>query len=75
VWWGRTGDELQCDGPLESDSKEAYARVARAFRASIRDGAPPDPPLEEGLRVQAVLDAVYAAAKEKRWVDVEAVES
>ena len=73
VWWGRTGEELQCDGPLESDSKAAYARVARAFRAAIRDDDPPDPPLEEGLRVQAVLDAVYAAARERRWVEVEPV--
>ena len=70
VWWGRKGEDLECEGPLESDSKGAYAHVARAFHASIRDGAPPDPSLEEALRVQAVLDAVYTAAEERRWVEV-----
>ena len=48
VWWGRTGEELQCDGPLESDSKDAYARVARAFHAAIRDGARTRPPARGG---------------------------
>ena len=52
------------EGPLEADSKDAYAHVARAFCSAIREGTPPDPSLEEGLQVQAVLDAVYAAARE-----------
>ena len=69
LWWAKAGEELQCEGPLEDDSKEAYARVARNFHASIRDGAPPDPSLDEALRVQAVLDAVYAANRERRWVE------
>jgi len=70
LWWGRKGEELNCDGPLEADSKDAFAHVARAFWSSIREGAPPDPSLEEGLRVQAVLDAVYAASAQQRWVEV-----
>jgi predicted dehydrogenase len=71
--WGRAGDELQVDGPLKADSKRAYARVARSFHAAIRDGAAPEPGLEEGLRVQALLDAVHRADAERRWVEPEPV--
>jgi predicted dehydrogenase len=73
LWWGRQGEELECEGPLQADSKDAYAHVARAFCSSIREGAAPDPSLEEGLRVQALLDAVYAAARERRWIEPERV--
>lgn len=69
LWWGRAGEELQCEGPLQASSKDAFGRVARAFRAAIREGAPPDPSLEEGLRVQALLDAVRAADAEGRWIE------
>lgn len=68
VWWGATGEELQCEGPLDSSSTAAFKQVARNFWASIRQGAPPDPSLEEGLRVQAVFDAVRVADVERRWV-------
>ena len=71
LWWGRTDSELACDGPLEASSSDAFARVARNFSSSIRDGSPPDPSLEEALRVQAVFDAVRIADTERRWVDVE----
>jgi len=71
--WGRAGEELQVEGPLKADSKQAYARVARNFHAAIRDGAAPDPGLEEGLRVQALLDAVRRAHAERRWVEPEPV--
>ena len=75
VWWGRAGEELQCEGPLDSSSEAAFARVARNFWASIREGAPPDPSLEEGLRVQAVFDAAHLADVERRWVAPEPVAS
>jgi predicted dehydrogenase len=71
--WGRAGDELQIDGPLAASSKDAYARVARNFFAAIRDGAAPDPSLDEALRVQALLDAVRRADRERRWVEPEPV--
>ncbi len=70
IWWGRTGSELACEGPLEASSADAFARVARSFASAIRDGSPPDPSLEEALRVQAVFDAVRAADSERRWVEV-----
>ncbi|MDP9387142.1 MAG: Gfo/Idh/MocA family oxidoreductase [Actinomycetota bacterium] len=68
VWWGRASEELRCDGPLDDGSSEAFKRLARNFAAAIRNGAPPDPSLEEGLRVQAIFDAVRTAAVERRWV-------
>jgi predicted dehydrogenase len=73
VWWGRAGEELECEGPLESDSKDAFARVARKFHASIREGEPPDPSLEEALRVQAVFDAAKKANAEGSWIEPESV--
>ena len=73
VWWGRAGEELQCEGPFDNSSTEAFKRVARNFWAAIRKGDPPDPSLEEGLRVQAVFDAVRIADIERRWVRPEAV--
>jgi predicted dehydrogenase len=71
--WGRAGEELHTEGPLEASSKDAFALVARSFHAAIRDGAPPAPSLHEGLRVQALLDAVHRADAERRWVAPEPV--
>jgi predicted dehydrogenase len=73
LWWGRAGEELRREGPLEASSKDAFAQVARNFYAAIREGADPDPSLEEGLRVQALLDAVHRADDERRWVAPEPV--
>jgi predicted dehydrogenase len=73
VWWGRAGEELQCEGPLDNSSTEAFKRLARNFWAAIREGARADPSLEEGLRVQALFDAVRIASVERRWVCPEPV--
>lgn len=71
--WGRAGEELTSEGPLPASSKDAFRQVARNFHAAIRDGAEPDPSLAEGLRVQALLDAVHRADAERRWVAPERV--
>jgi predicted dehydrogenase len=71
LWWGRAGEELRAEGPLAATSKDAFAQVARNFHAAIREGAAPDPSLEEALRVQALLDAVRRADRERRWVTPE----
>jgi predicted dehydrogenase len=71
LWSGRTGEELQCEGPLDESSKEAFKSVAHNFWAAIREGATPEPSLEEGLRVQALFDAVRTADVERRWVQPE----
>ena len=73
LWWGRAGEELRREGPLKASSKDAFAIVARNFHAAIREGADPDPSLLEGLRVQALLDAIHLADAERRWVVPEAV--
>jgi predicted dehydrogenase len=70
---GRAGEDLQTEGPLEASSKGAFEQVARNFYAAIRHGATPDPSLQEGLRVQALLDAIHLADAERRWVSPEAV--
>jgi predicted dehydrogenase len=75
VWWARAGEELQSEGPLDGSSTEAFKRVAGNFWAAVREGAAPEPSLEEGLRVQAIFDAVRTADIERRWVQPEPVTS
>jgi predicted dehydrogenase len=45
--------------------------VAR-FLEGIRTGVSPSPSLEDGVRAQAVLDAVLESARRRAWVDVAA---
>jgi len=71
--WGRSGEELQTEGPLSASSNGAYTRVARSFFAAIRHGAAPEPSLPQALRVQALFDAVRTADAERRWVEPEPV--
>lgn len=73
LWWGEAGEDLRCEGPLDASSKDAFKRAALSFWAAIREGAPPNPSLMEGLRVQSLLDAVRTADAERRWVVPEPV--
>ncbi|MDQ4149720.1 MAG: Gfo/Idh/MocA family oxidoreductase [Actinomycetota bacterium] len=73
VWWGRVGEELQSEGPLDNSSQAAFKLVAKNFWMSVREGAPADPSLDEGLAVQAVFDAIHEANIERRWVTPRAV--
>ena len=75
VWWGRTGEELQSEGPLDESWAEAFKRVARNFWSAVREGAAPEPSLQDGLRVQAIFDALRTADVERRWVQPQAVAS
>ena len=70
---GRAGEEMRSEGPLQASSKEAFKRVAHNFHTAIRDGAPPEPSLEQALRVQALFDAVRRADAEQRWVEPERI--
>jgi predicted dehydrogenase len=70
---GRAGEELRSEGPLTASSKDAFTQVARNFHAAIRDGVPPEPSLQEALRVQALVDAVHRSDAERRWVAPEPV--
>ncbi|MDQ3588254.1 MAG: Gfo/Idh/MocA family oxidoreductase [Actinomycetota bacterium] len=71
LWYGQEGEELRCEGPLEADSKRAFAQLARNFHGAVREGRSPEPSMDEGLRVQALMDAVRRAEAERRWVEVE----
>ncbi|MBN3459180.1 Gfo/Idh/MocA family oxidoreductase [Mycobacterium avium] len=73
LWWARSGEELQSEGPLDASSPAAFTLVARRFAAAIREGATPDPSLDEGLRVQALFDAIRTADVERRWVRPEPI--
>ncbi len=73
LWWGGAGDDLHAEGPLDDSSTGAFAHVARNFWAAIREGAEPEPSLEEGLRVQAVFDAARVADVERRWAQPEPI--
>ncbi|MHB8657621.1 MAG: Gfo/Idh/MocA family protein [Solirubrobacteraceae bacterium] len=73
LWWGREGEDLRCEGPLKSDSAAAFGVVARNFHAAIRQGRPPFPSLLEGRQVQALIDAARLSARQRGWVEVEAV--
>ena len=73
VCWGAAGEALQCEGPLDPSSTEAFKHAAPNFVPASRERAEPDPSLEEGLRVQALFDAVRAADVERRWVQPEPV--
>ena len=48
-------------------------RLIREFERGIRDGVSPAPNLEDGLRCQAVLDAVRESDREGRRVTVSAI--
>ncbi len=73
LWWGRAGEDLKAEGPLSNDSQEGFQKVAENFWRSIREGSPPDPSIEEALRVQALFDAIQTANVERRWVAPQAV--
>jgi predicted dehydrogenase len=48
----------------------AVQRLIREFERGIRDGGAPVPTLQDGLRCQAVLDAVRESARDGRRVAV-----
>jgi predicted dehydrogenase len=45
-----------------------------AFLRSTLDGTPYDPGIEQGARVQAVVEAAIQAAQTDAWVDVPPIE-
>ena len=51
------------------DRASAKAIVARLLEG-IRTGVTPSPSFEDGVRAQAVLDAVLASASRGTWVEV-----
>ena len=58
------GDQLEVTG------KATIAPLVKRFLAGIRKGEKPSPSFEDGMRAQAVLDAVLESASRGAWVDV-----
>ncbi len=58
------GDQLEVTG------KATIAPLVRHLLEAIRTGAPASPSLADGMRAQAVLDAVLASGSRRGWVDV-----
>ena len=56
--------------PSDVIGKTTIAPLVKRFLAAIRKGEPASPTLEDGLRAQAVLDAVLEAETGGGWVDV-----
>jgi predicted dehydrogenase len=58
------GDQLEVTG------KAMIAPLVKRFLAGIRKGEHPSPSFEDGMRAQAVLDAVVESASRGAWVGV-----
>jgi predicted dehydrogenase len=58
------GDQMEIIG------RATIAPLVARLLEGIRTGATPAPSLEDGLRAQAVLDAVLASASRGGWVEV-----
>ncbi len=78
LWLGRRQDDRLVEVRVAGEPRVRgddrigpVARLARRFVAWIERGIPASPTVEEGLRVQCVLDAVREADQAGRWVDVE----
>jgi len=56
--------------PMEVAGKAMIAPLVKRFLAAIRRGESSFPTLEDGLRAQAVLDAVVESTDRRAWVDV-----
>jgi predicted dehydrogenase len=59
------GDQMEVIG------KVTIGPLVARFLDAIRTGAPPAPSFRDGVRAQAVLDAVLTAAASRGWVEVD----
>jgi len=60
------GDQLEITG------KATIGPLVKGFLKALRKGKSPSPSFEDGMRAQAVLDAVLKAQRDGGWVRVEA---
>ena len=56
--------------PLEVIGKTTIAPLVKDFLTAIRKGASASPSFHDGLRAQAVLDAILASQASGTWIDV-----
>jgi predicted dehydrogenase len=69
-----TGGHGRALVPVDAElpaQEAAYVTVAAELADAIRSGRPAAPGLEEGVRVQEVIDAALASQAEGRWVSVD----
>ena len=52
------------------DATDQYTLQGEAFSRCIRDGSPPEFPLEDSVLNMRVVDALFQSAREDRWVDL-----
>ena len=57
--------------PIEVTGKATIGPLVKRFLAAIRKGQSPSPSFEDGMRAQAVLDAVAESSGRGGWVSVE----
>jgi predicted dehydrogenase len=66
-------DQAPAALPLPADAPQDRVAIATQFIEAIRSGGPsPSPSLDDGVAVQAVIDASLAAARTDGWVRVAA---
>jgi len=63
---------LNPDDAMEVIGGATIAPLIKAMVRAIRSGEPVSPSFEDGMRAQAVLDAVVEAARSGSWVEVRA---
>lgn len=64
------GIDEQNDDRLAVIGRMTVAPMIRGMLEAIAQGKPPSPSLEDGMRAQAVLDAVRESITRRTWVDV-----
>lgn len=75
LWSGGPDAPLKQEGPFADDLESAFRHVAIKFHAAVRLGNAPEPSLEDGLRAQAVLDAIRSSAAGAGWVRPDTINS
>ena len=64
-------DQLPVALPLPADALRDRVGIATQFIEAIRTGGPaPSPSFDDGVAIQAVIDASLAAARSGEWVKV-----
>ena len=65
-----TGPDIADPDQLDVVGRATIAPLAARMLRAIETGEPAEPSLEDGLRAQAVLDAVLQSLARRAWVDV-----
>jgi predicted dehydrogenase len=72
---GAPPESVGAGDPLEVIGKATIAPLVRLMLEGIRSGTTPSPSLADGLKAQAVLDAVSESLENRAWAEVAPVSS